>query len=202
MRFLDRLRPEVVGPPDCPIMLRWTLIGRSGETNRLMLHWFPPNADDRDPHDHPCDFWTLVLQGGYDDLVPRAGRVVVGDRMRRGSLRFRAAEHTHRTCVGSGGCWSLVWMRPRRREWGFHRGGRFWKWFDYEHRFGFGMRCEPVERLGEKAKPLGQPLIEDPRRTDPYVRIGNSGAPVSVWERHGVPAEVIAKTLLHRWRNE
>lgn len=210
VRLLSWLRPEQVGPPDCPIMFRWTLLGSSGARHRLMLHWFPPHSDDRDVHDHPCDFTTLVLQGGYDDLVPlepelnvfaaghfraawpkdwavtEAGDVLsVGDRMRRGALRFRSAEHTHRTRVGSGGCWSLVWMRPARRRWGFFRHGRWFEWFKYEELFGFGMRCDPTPQesrvAAEVARKVAQsewPGIEDPRKTvdpayglaDPVVR--------------------------------
>lgn len=180
VRLLSRLVPEQVGPPACPILLRWTLLGSSGDRWRLMLHRFPPNSDDRDPHDHPCDFWTLVLAGGYDDLVPggirhyrcsgcgfettdryltkrhkcmHRGRyrersievrdeLRIGDSMRRGSFRHRRAEHRHRTRAGSGGCWSLVLMAPRRRDWGFWRSGKWHQWRAYERLFGFGMRCD------------------------------------------------------------
>lgn len=178
-RLLSRFVPEQVGPPMCPIMLRWTLFGSTGDGWRLVLHRFPPYSDDRDPHDHPCRFWTLVLAGGYDDLVPVAQEwfycqtcgdhfetkldakahlvgtrwhavtrdhaavgLIVGDRMRRGSFRYRPAEHRHRTRAGSGGCWSLVLMAPKSREWGFWRGRRWLFWKDYEREFGFGMRCE------------------------------------------------------------
>lgn len=204
VRLLSRLRPEQVGPPDCPIMYRWTLLGSSGTRHRLLLHWFPPHSDDRDVHDHPCDFATLVLQGGYDDLVPvpaerlkshaevfpgavpqswvrtEAGDwLKVGDRMRRGSIRWRRAEHTHRTSVGSGGCWSLVWMRPARRRWGFLRNGAWLEWFRYEEAFGFGMRCEPTPQesrlAGERARKTERATrsasidmvaaLQDPRRT-------------------------------------
>jgi hypothetical protein len=60
--------PEVIGPPACPIMHRWTLLNVRG--GKLMLHHFLPNADDRAEHDHPAPFWTFVLWGGYDDRVP------------------------------------------------------------------------------------------------------------------------------------
>lgn len=73
------LRPEVIGPPECPILYRWTLVGRRKEHDdesahppsfKLLLHRFLPNADDRAVHDHPRPFWTFVLLGQYDDLVP------------------------------------------------------------------------------------------------------------------------------------
>lgn len=96
-RVLHWLRePERIGAPDCAIMHRWTLIESSPEgegaddaafrrhreqtlislprwltrDRKLMVHRFLPNTEDRDPHDHPRGFWTLVLRGGYLDLVP------------------------------------------------------------------------------------------------------------------------------------
>jgi hypothetical protein len=83
-------KPEVIGPPDCPILLRYTIWPRSlrrwaplgsgpGESEKppapvkVMLHHFLPNADDRDVHDHPRPFWTLVLRGWYDDMCACPG---------------------------------------------------------------------------------------------------------------------------------
>jgi hypothetical protein len=169
---------EQIGPPECPILNRWTLIGgatgSASSSLKLMVHHFLPNRDDRDVHDHPRPFLTLVLWGGYDDLVPcpdcdgsgygdpeyvegtnvpllhgcpicRGEGVVVGDRMRPGMLKRRLAHHRHRTRVGEGGCWTLVLMGPLRRPWGFWREGKWWPWREYEDRFGFGMRCEDVD---------------------------------------------------------
>lgn len=62
--------PEVIGKAECPILHRWTLLDLGPRGVKLMVHRFMPFADDRDVHDHPRPFWTLVLAGGYDDLVP------------------------------------------------------------------------------------------------------------------------------------
>lgn len=172
------LKREVIGPPDCPIMVRRTLLGprsRPGQPARpwslkLLLHHFLPNADDRDVHDHPRPFVTLVLWGHYDDLRPcpdcrdscgwvftgtggfgngyqpcptcRRSGLVLGERMRPGMVRRRRAGHRHRTHVGPRGCWTLVLMGPLRREWGFWKDGKWWPWKLYEEHFGFGMRCD------------------------------------------------------------
>lgn len=136
---------------------------------KLMVHRFLPNIEDRDPHDHPRGFWTFVVRGGYLDLVPcqhcegkgeavmpngsRVPRcslcdstgVVVGDRMRPGTLRYRAPEHKHITRSGPKGAWTVVLMGPTARPWGFWRRGRFWLWKDYEKEFGFAMRCPTDE---------------------------------------------------------
>lgn len=128
-------RRETIGPPECPIMHRWTLV--KTRLGKVLLHHFLPNADDRAEHDHPSSFVTVVLAGGYVDYAD--GRP--NDRLHAGSVRFRPAEHTHRTRVGPRGCWTLVLMGPKRREWGFWKDGIWWPWREHERRFGFGMRC-------------------------------------------------------------
>lgn len=156
-------KKEVIGADDCPLMHRWTLPLTLGGRVKVLLHHFLPNADDRDVHDHPRPFVTLVLKGGYDNLVPcpRCRRrqerdginlgcahcfhengLVVGDHMTQGTVRFRAARHAHRTRVGPNGAWTLVLMGPLQRPWGFWRGRHWWGWREYEERFGLSMRCE------------------------------------------------------------
>jgi hypothetical protein len=167
MLFLPK--PEVIGQPECPILHRWTLLqfGRrvqegSGVARqyKLLLHHFLPHADDRDPHDHPRSFLTLVLKGGYDDISTHyteddvvhkyapvgpstAGlRGVVTDRLRTGSIRFRSAEHQHTTSVHPDGAWTLVLMGPLRRPWGFWPDGLWMPWRQYHEMFGDSMRCD------------------------------------------------------------
>lgn len=165
---------ELIGPPDCPILHRWTFAVFRGR--KLLLHHFQPNADDRAEHDHPSPFWTLVLWGGYDDRVPCRfcngtdrhdpgvafasprtrpdgsayctgcqGGLVLGDQMRPGMLRRRAAEYRHVTRVGPRGCWTLVLMGRKTRRWGFWERGVWWFWRDHEREFGYGMRCDNEE---------------------------------------------------------
>lgn len=171
-RDLDRqvrlLKPEVIGAPDCPLFHRWTFGTDRLMRNmpvKFLLHHFLANADDRDVHDHPRPFITFVLQGGYDDMKPcetcmgvgswpqRNGAaaqcptcggegVELNERMRAGMVRCRPARHRHRTKVHRDGCWTFVIMGPIERDWGFWRSGRFYKFRDYEHQFGFGMRCD------------------------------------------------------------
>jgi hypothetical protein len=198
--MITRLRswlrtPEHIGAPDCPIMNRWTIVDEKPAATashgqkvmsllplpkwltrdyKLMVHHFLPNVEDRDPHDHPRPFWTLVLKGCYFDLVPcpecdgvgtwteytspeeaghgpcprcRGDKVVVGDVMRRGMVRYRPAEHTHLTQTSRAGAWTVVVMCPLARPWGFWRSGKWWAWRDYEKEFGFAMRCPSDDEL-------------------------------------------------------
>lgn len=206
-RFLRWLRePETIGAPDCPIIRRWTIVDEKAEATashdqqvttllplpkwltrdrKLMVHFFPANVEDRDPHDHPRGFWTIVLRGRYLDLVPcqqcggrgdvaaitgiagieengeypridawrqtcpacRGQKVVIGEVMKRGMVRYRPPEHTHITQSGPEGAWTIVLMGPQARDWGFWRGGVWWAWRKYEDRFGFAHRCPSDEEL-------------------------------------------------------
>jgi hypothetical protein len=214
-RLVQFLRnPEIIGPPDCPLMLRWTILdsehpttstdskreGASGvitdtthaltliklplwltRDRKLMVHHFLPNVEERDFHDHPRPFWTLVLRGRYFDLTPcknchgvghynarwnPPGRLAastkqirclmcqrgrkLNEEMSFGKLRFRSAEHTHITQAAPEGAWTLVWMLPLERKWGFWQGRVFLPWREYKDRYGFGMQC-PTDEEREKA---------------------------------------------------
>lgn len=127
---------ELIGPTECPIMWRRTLI--SGKLGKLLVHRFMPNASDKDCHDHPRSFVTLVLRGGYDDVQPD-GTV---DHVYAPAIRYRRAEHAHITKVGPDGALTVVVMGPLRRAWGFFREGRWFDWRSYERVFGLNWRCD------------------------------------------------------------
>lgn len=153
--------PEVIGSPDCPLLHRWTLA--KGRGRKLLLHHFMPDATDT--RDHPWPFVTLVLRGGYEDMVrcePCSGHgyrfglfdwretcrwcsgrgIEVGDRLRAGSIRFRDAEYAHNTRTDRRGAWTIVLARPKSRDLGFWCEGTWWPFKEYERIFGFVMRCE------------------------------------------------------------
>jgi hypothetical protein len=191
-RFLYWLRnPEVIGPPGCPLMRRWTIfVSYEGQRDenvlfrapswfpfKLLIHHFLPDTEDVDPHDHPRPLWTLILKGGYLDLVPcmyckgerypvidkgrtrcpvcKGRGLELGEEMTRGRFRHRPAEHRHVTKVSSAGAWTLCLMGPKQREWGFWRHGKLWQWFKYEQKFGLAFRCEGGQRFVEVRKPAG-----------------------------------------------
>jgi hypothetical protein len=141
---------EMIGPLDCPLMFRRTLL--AGRLGKLLVHRFVPGASDKDPHDHPRGFVTVVVRGGYDDVNP-AGTV---ERLRAPAIRYRPATHCHVTNVHADGALTVVVMGPLVRAWGFVRDGHWWPWPDYERRFGLGFRCEDL--------PPPPDLREEPRR--------------------------------------
>ena len=168
-RLVGRLpTKEIVGPPSCPLLHRWTLLEVGGV--KVLLHYFLPNATDRDPHDHPRSFVTIALAGSYLDI----GRSRQ-DRLRAGSVRFRPAEHQHRTLAGRRGCWTLVLMGRPRREWGFWNEGRWWPNREYVKSFGPAMRCP---------EPGPQPLVQRDRSGIPAATPDSPPTPLVDQLRH------------------
>jgi hypothetical protein len=124
MRAFDVRWGERLGDPICPYLRRW-VIEIFGFAVRLH-HWYSSD-DSRAPHDHPYSIVTVVLKGGYDDVVyRRAGKDWALDRetiskirRRPGSIQRWSPLHTHYVDVHPGGCWTLIFTGRRVRNWGF-----------------------------------------------------------------------------------
>lgn len=120
---------QQLGDPECPYAERWVL--DFGPLGSIRLHHWFRSDDKRAKHDHPSDFITFVLKGEYTDLgyVPHPECDCKGDpscircntleHMGPGSIARRRAEHRHTVAVYPGGCWTLLYFWPERREWGF-----------------------------------------------------------------------------------
>lgn len=88
--------------------------------HKVMLHHFSPHRE-LSWHDHPWDFHTIVLWGGYtDESIGSDGSIVI-DRLGWLSMRSRKAEHAHRTASLRGAV-TLVLASPKRRQ-GCHSPG-------------------------------------------------------------------------------
>lgn len=90
---------------------------------QVYLHVFHREDLDRDPHDHPFDFWTLPLNMGYsEDVYSSGSECFTRQRVPHFRWSFRPAEHTHRVVDTDSGGWplvTLVWRKRSRRKWGF-----------------------------------------------------------------------------------
>lgn len=127
-RALTRGPDFRIGTADSPYLDRWWLVPRNRWFN-VYLHRLWRDDDDRALHDHPWDNATLVLAGGYREVVTgRAPR----DRL-AGDLVFRSATAQHRLLLTAdpGATWTLFVTGPRRRAWGFQcpQGWRPWQQF-------------------------------------------------------------------------
>jgi hypothetical protein len=88
----------------------------------VYLHHILRSDEDMCLHDHPWRFATLILIGGYREVLPH------GFRWRPpGTFLFRAAAFRHRVEVDCP-AWSLVFVGRKFRPWGFFTryGWRQW----------------------------------------------------------------------------
>jgi len=119
--------------------------GDLSSDNSTLLHYFATGDDAGLMHDHPYDFRTLILNGGYTEQVP-------GDRWlqtrchhwntykmdgprclatyRTLYLAGQEIEHQcrdlHAALHPLPDTWTLVTTGPRLRKWGFHPPGQPW----------------------------------------------------------------------------
>lgn len=100
----------------------------------VYLHHIHRADIERDPHDHPWWFASLVLAGAYaEDVRPDKTDEGYGVlRLRkRWSLRCLDRSAAHRITGIDGPLWTLVLTGPRRGDWGFWPEGRFVPWQKY-----------------------------------------------------------------------
>lgn len=127
--FFDKF---VIGPDNDPYIIRWILF--SCPLFGIMVHKMLRSDYDRALHDHPWDFLSIVLKGGYAEEFEERG--VRDFRFNApGHILFRKAEFKHRVILDKGKiCWTLVFKGPRRRKWGFWirdykiKNGTWFRW--------------------------------------------------------------------------
>lgn len=148
-RFLDWLfdGKNIDGCKDPrPLMTRWRIL--STPWFHVKLHKFHRSDEDRELHDHPWAFVSLILWGGYTEVRPpievrrmlldeqhgieHGWRASIDDveriRYGPGSVLIRPARWTHRIELTKNASYSLVIVFPKVREWGFHCIGGWTDW--------------------------------------------------------------------------
>lgn len=133
---------EINGGGICETYLyRWVLWkGPNGRA--LYLHHFVGDDWSRDLHDHPKAFVSIGLAGGYDEEYRVDPDGALGYRQWRAPwFRRFPATHIHRLKTKHlGGCWTLVYVGPVVRAWGFWVNGKWWPWHYYVKFFGLDRR--------------------------------------------------------------
>lgn len=118
-------------------MRRWIFLCPWG---MVRLHHILREDLDRDPHDHPFDFTSVILRGGYSEQRFTTAHVEVSPvrrplptvRYERGSVIRRRAEDLHILTSVDHGTWTLVFTSPKRKPWGFSTIDRGWmSWREY-----------------------------------------------------------------------
>ena len=152
--ILDGLRqPDLTIAPDGdPYLYRWHVIPRNQRAN-VYFHIQVADDPERPLHDHPWDNTSVILAGGYDELVahPIFPEQVTPKvrKVREGDVVHRKAEEAHRLLLASslGYTMTLFSTGPKRRRWGF--------WFPD----GWHDQAEVIENL-----PDGRSIFKDPTR--------------------------------------
>lgn len=100
-------------------MRRWVIFTPWGAAR---LHCILRGDDRAALHDHPMDFKSLILRGGYIEHTPdRPPR-----RFLPGDVVVKRAEDLHALELIDGPAWTLVLAGPLRREWGFMTPDEGW----------------------------------------------------------------------------
>lgn len=111
---------QKLGREECPYMERWII---EFKLFSLRLHHWLYSDDQRNYHDHPWWFITLVLKGSYIDISPKNQDLITEERVEElmsvGKIRYRPSKWKHTVKVSEGGCWTLLLTGPEVRDWGF-----------------------------------------------------------------------------------
>jgi hypothetical protein len=121
-------------------MERWMTPRFWNKLPRIRLHHIMRSDSDREMHDHPFDFTSIILSGGYTEHRPDGSRRFYGP----GSIVRRKAEDLHRLELDVP-AWTICITGPKRRDWGFMRDGVWTRWQDfvYEREQSLGAIGEP-----------------------------------------------------------
>tara|TARA_X000000368_G_scaffold410160_1_gene393204 strand:- start:1448 stop:2188 length:741 start_codon:yes stop_codon:yes gene_type:complete len=128
-----------------PYLIRYYMLHIDRDDNggfpfNIFIHKFV-KGDDADKHDHPWDYFTLILNGGYYEEYEKivdGRKLTLYDYRYPGFFQFVKSTHTHRVVLptktimvmGQGTshpvtktecCWTLFIPFKKNREWGFWR---------------------------------------------------------------------------------
>jgi hypothetical protein len=107
----------------------------------LYLHFIQGPDRDRDPHDHPWNFWSFIVRGSYSEMLfsicgcgsnnrhilPRRAHQHHG----RFSLHRMPLDKAHMITEASPHLTTLVLCGRKGRDWGFYPGRGFVPWQEY-----------------------------------------------------------------------
>jgi hypothetical protein len=117
---------EVLAPAGFPYLYRWHLV-RGPEANTY-FHIQVANDPKRPLHDHPWDNQSVILAGGYTEMLcenpdaPAAEeRQYLECHRKPGDVVWRKASYAHRLLLPEGTPYTMTMFStgPKVREWGF-----------------------------------------------------------------------------------
>ena len=121
----DHIPRDVIETDGRPYMKRYYL--HHSPAMSIRLHHLLTSDPGRDLHDHPWDFCSLLLTGGYRETTPDGET-----DYRSPCVVSRRAEQFHRLDLLDGPMWTYVVTGPVRRRWGFMTEGGWVHWREYD----------------------------------------------------------------------
>lgn len=111
-----------------PYLIRYSLF--KCRLGSVKIHKICMIDNDRHQHDHPWNFYSFILKGGYcekytDQNPDPTEPFVVGNRYHKWfSGYYHHAKNFHQivSTYKNRPVWTFIICGPRRREWGFLRG--------------------------------------------------------------------------------
>jgi hypothetical protein len=92
----------------------------------IKLHRIILSDLDRDMHDHPWNFVSIMLHGSYVEHTPQGSRRYIAPTVIR-----HKAEDLHKLTLDCGEVWTLVFTGRKRRTWGFQTPDGWVPWRNY-----------------------------------------------------------------------
>jgi hypothetical protein len=104
----------------------------------IYIHNILHSDEDRDPHDHPWHFISIILWGSYkeywmpanDNYMYWMGRSLRAVTHKIGSVIIHNAKDFHQIKLVSPSVWTLVFTWGKRPSWGFQTRDR--RWVDFK----------------------------------------------------------------------
>lgn len=89
----------------------------------IYIHTIYKEDEDEHYHDHPWNYASIILYGGFMELTKGSWRILT-----IGSISIQSAERVHKIAyLYSDKVTSLFFTGPRKREWGYKVKG---EWID------------------------------------------------------------------------
>jgi hypothetical protein len=126
---MEKFEVPNLDDPTETYLTRWRII--QTPLFAIYLHRFDGPDSRATLHDHPWNFVSIVLRGGYCERRRYDGPLVRIDRLNvKRAEDTHYIEHLHRTPS-----WTLMLVGRRRREWGYWDRDGTWTHFE-RHRHG------------------------------------------------------------------
>lgn len=139
-----------VDPDEGPLLIRFYIF--TCQRFSIYLHLLNRSDTARAMHDHPWNFWSLILSGKYYEHVPNRKNLVlekspIGSTVivrTAGNFFWRPATWVHRLAMDAP-CWTLVFHGRTVRTWGFvEDSGEGYTWWTPYDRWKGGHPSLPV----------------------------------------------------------